>query len=96
MRADVKAGRLDAEAVDAVLGTSGQPVRRRRGSVAGLTPREVEVLRLLARGQSIKEIAQALFVAPKTVDAHIQHIYSKARVSTRAAATLFALQHDLL
>jgi DNA-binding NarL/FixJ family response regulator len=61
-----------------------------------LTPREVEVLRLLARGLSIKAIAAELTVAPKTVDAHIQHIYSKAGVSTRAAATLFAAEHDLL
>jgi HD-GYP domain-containing protein (c-di-GMP phosphodiesterase class II) len=96
LRAAVKAGLLDADAVDAVLGASGQPVPRRRESVAGLTAREVEVLRLLARGQSIKEIAKTLFVAPKTVDAHIQHIYSKAGVSTRAAAALFAMHHDLL
>ncbi len=50
----------------------------------------------LARGSSLKEIARELVIAPKTADAHVQHIYAKAGVSTRAAATLFAAQHDLL
>jgi HD-GYP domain-containing protein (c-di-GMP phosphodiesterase class II) len=96
LRADVRSGRLDVDAVEAVLEAAGQPARARREGVAGLTARELEVLRLLARGMSIKEIGRALFVAPKTADAHIQHIYAKAGVSTRAAATLFAMQHDLL
>jgi HD-GYP domain-containing protein (c-di-GMP phosphodiesterase class II) len=95
-RREASAGRLDIEAVEAVLAAAGQPVARRRTHAAGLTPREVEVLRLLARGLSIKAIAAELTVAPKTVDAHIQHIYAKAGVSTRAAATLFAAEHDLL
>jgi HD-GYP domain-containing protein (c-di-GMP phosphodiesterase class II) len=96
LRREARDGRLDGDAVEAVLAASGQPVRRRRTHAAGLTPREVEVLRLLARGLSIKAIAAELTVAPKTVDAHIQHIYAKAGVSTRAAATLFAAEHDLL
>jgi HD-GYP domain-containing protein (c-di-GMP phosphodiesterase class II) len=96
LRAEVKAGRMASDAVDAVLEAAGQPARRRRETVAGLTGREVEVLRLLARGLSIKEIGRTLFVAPKTADAHIQHIYAKAGVSTRAAATMFAMQYDLL
>jgi HD-GYP domain-containing protein (c-di-GMP phosphodiesterase class II) len=96
LRREARDGRLDADAVDAVLAAAGQPVPRRRTHAAGLTPREVEVLRLLARGLSIKSIAAQLTVAPKTVDAHIQHIYAKAGVSTRAAATLFAAEHDLL
>jgi HD-GYP domain-containing protein (c-di-GMP phosphodiesterase class II) len=96
LRREARDGRLDADAADAVLAAAGQPVPRRRAHAAGLTPREVEVLRLLARGLSIKAIAAHLTVAPKTVDAHIQHIYGKAGVSTRAAATLFAAEHDLL
>jgi DNA-binding NarL/FixJ family response regulator len=64
--------------------------------VAGLSEREVEVLRLLARGHSKKDIAGLLFISEKTVSHHTQHIYAKIGVSTRAGATLFALQHDLL
>jgi HD-GYP domain-containing protein (c-di-GMP phosphodiesterase class II) len=96
LRADVKAGRLDGEAVEAVLGAAGHRVPRRRGGPAGLTPREVEVLRLAARGLSNKEIAERLVISPKTVGNHIEHIYTKIDASTRAAASLFAMQHGLL
>lgn len=96
LRAEVKAGRLDPEAVSVVLDAAGMPVRRKREQVAGLTAREIEELRLLARGQSIRGIARTLQISPKTADAHIQHIYAKAGVSSRAAATLFAMQHDLV
>jgi HD-GYP domain-containing protein (c-di-GMP phosphodiesterase class II) len=95
-RAEVKAGRLDAEALRGVLDAAGMPVDRRAEQVAGLTAREVQVLRLLARGQSIRDIARILQISPKTADAHIQHIYTKAGVTSRAAATLFAMQHDLV
>jgi DNA-binding NarL/FixJ family response regulator len=64
--------------------------------VAGLSEREVEVLRLLARGNTIKQMARLLYVSDKTVDNHVQHIYTKIGVSTRAGATLFAMEHDLL
>jgi DNA-binding NarL/FixJ family response regulator len=64
--------------------------------VAGLSAREIEVLRLLARGHSIKQIAATLTISSKTADNHIQHIYAKTGVSTRAAATLFAMENDLL
>ncbi len=95
LRAEVRAGRLDGDAAEAVLAAAGHRPRRRRENVAGLTARELEVLRLLARGLSIRAIASALVIAPKTADAHIQHIYAKIGVSTRAAATMFAMQHDL-
>ncbi len=96
LRADVKAGRLDADAVEAILGAAGHPVSRRRGGPAGLTTREIEVLRLLARGLSTREIAKRLVISPKTAGNHIEHIYSKIDASTRAAASLFAMRHGLL
>ena len=96
LRADVKAGRYDPDAVEAVLGAAGHRVVRRRGGPAGLTPREVEVLRLLARGLSNKEIAARLTISPKTVGNHVEHIYAKIDATTRTAAGLFAMQHGLL
>jgi HD-GYP domain-containing protein (c-di-GMP phosphodiesterase class II) len=96
LRADVRAGRRDAEAVEAILGAAGHRVPRRHGGPAGLTAREVEVLRLLARGLSNKEMAERLVISPKTVGNHVEHIYSKINASTRAAASLFAMQHGLL
>jgi HD-GYP domain-containing protein (c-di-GMP phosphodiesterase class II) len=96
LRAETTAGRLDAEAVDAVLAAAGHRVPRRREGPAGLTPREVEVLRLLAQGLSNKEIAARLVISPKTAGNHIEHIYSKIDASSRATASLFAMQHGLL
>lgn len=96
LRAEVRAGRLDGEAVNAVLRAAGHRVRRRREFPAGLTPREVEVLTLVARGRSNREVAERLHVTPRTVASHVEHIYAKIDVSNRAAATLFATQHGLL
>jgi HD-GYP domain-containing protein (c-di-GMP phosphodiesterase class II) len=96
LRAEVRAGRLDSESVDAVLETAGHRVSARRKQVADLTEREIEVLRLLARSQTNKQIAEQLTISMNTVDAHIRHIYTKIGVSTRAAATLFAIQHHLV
>jgi HD-GYP domain-containing protein (c-di-GMP phosphodiesterase class II) len=96
LRAEAKAGRLDADAVEAVLGAAGHRVLRRREGPAGLTAREVEVLRLLARGLSNKQIAERLVISPKTAGNHIAHIYAKIDASTRARASLFAMQHGLL
>jgi HD-GYP domain-containing protein (c-di-GMP phosphodiesterase class II) len=97
LRGDVRDGRLDASAVEAVLQAAGQGgARRQRANVRGLTDRELEVLALVAIGQSIRQIAQSLTISPKTADAHIQHIYTKLGVSTRAGATLFAVEHGLV
>ncbi|MGZ4306604.1 MAG: HD domain-containing phosphohydrolase [Solirubrobacteraceae bacterium] len=96
LRAEVKAGRMDGEAVEAVLGAAGHRVSRRRAGPAGLTQREVEVLRLLARGLSNKQIAEQLVISPKTVANHVEHIYVKIDASSRAMAGLFAMQHGLL
>jgi HD-GYP domain-containing protein (c-di-GMP phosphodiesterase class II) len=96
LRREVKAGRLDGEAVEAVLGAAGHRVARRRGGPAGLTAREVDVLRLVARGMSNKEIADVLVITPKTVGNHVEHIYSKIDASSRAGAGLYAMRHGLL
>jgi DNA-binding CsgD family transcriptional regulator len=77
----------------------GEPKRNtgeRQANPGGLTRREVEVLRLAARGLTTQDIAGRLFISPKTADHHIQHIYSKIGVSTRAAAALWAMQHTVV
>ncbi len=61
----------------------------------GLSPREVEVLRLIADGLTTREIASRLFISAKTADHHIQHIYTKTGVSNRAAATRWAIDHGV-
>lgn len=97
MRQEVRVGRLESEAVNCVLQAAGHrtpPIRRER--VAGLTGREIDVLRLLARGFSNRQMAQALSITEKTAGNHVVHIYEKIGCSTRSAATLFALQHHLL
>ncbi len=96
LRAEVRSGRLDGDAAEAVLSAAGHRVRRRAGGVAGLTAREVEVLRLAARGLSTRQIAQRLVMSPKTAGNHIEHIYLKIGAGSRAAASLFAVQHGLL
>ncbi|TCO30075.1 HD domain-containing protein [Kribbella steppae] len=90
------AGRLDGRCVKAVLAAAGQQVPGRRMSrPAGLTEREIDVLRLLARGSSNADIARELVVSRRTAEHHVQHIYGKIGVSTRAGAALFAMQHGL-
>ena len=96
LRADVRSGQLDGDAVEAVLEGAGHRARRRREWPGGLTPREVEVLRLLARGLSTKQIALRLVMAPKTAGNHIEHIYSKIGATNRAVASMFAVHHGLL
>jgi HD-GYP domain-containing protein (c-di-GMP phosphodiesterase class II) len=96
LRNEVKAGRLDSDAVEAVLGAAGHRVSKRREGPAGLTAREIDVLRLLARGLTNKDIAACLTISRKTVANHVEHIYTKIGASTRAAAGLFATKHGLL
>jgi HD-GYP domain-containing protein (c-di-GMP phosphodiesterase class II) len=95
MRDEVRAGRLDGNAVNAVLAAAGHRVRRRAELPAGLTPREVGVLVHLARGRSNPEIAAELGVSRKTVSSHLEHIYRKLDVRTRTEAALFAMQNGL-
>jgi len=97
LRAAVKDGKLCPEAVEAVLACAGQPARRATAErLAGLTPREIEVLRLIAAGHTAKEAARQLEIAPKTAENHIQSLYSKIGVSTRAGAALYALERGLV
>ena len=97
MRGGAEEGRLDPEAVDAVLAAAGHRVRQRpRELPAGLTERELEVLLVLVRGESNQEIAEDLGISAKTVGHHVQHVYQKAGVRSRAAATLWAFEHDLV
>lgn len=70
--------------------------RKRERTEHGLTPREVQVLRLIARGSSNREIATALVISERTVARHVQNIFAKLRISSRAAASVFAVEHDLL
>ena len=79
-----------------MLGISGQRTSGTPAAPAGLTPREVEVLLLVARGASTRHVARELNITPKTAGNHIERIYAKIGASTRATATLFALQHGML
>lgn len=92
---DAEAGQLDARCVRAVAEAAGQERPPLEAWPDGLTDREVEVLRLLARGMSTKEVATELVIASKTVGRHIESIYAKAGVRTRAGATLYALERGL-
>jgi HD-GYP domain-containing protein (c-di-GMP phosphodiesterase class II) len=95
--ADRDAGRFGRVEVDAVLDAAGHPRARPQAThPAGLTEREVEVLRLIARGRANKQVAAALGISPKTVGRHVENLYAKAGVTTRAGATLFAMEHNLL
>jgi HD-GYP domain-containing protein (c-di-GMP phosphodiesterase class II) len=96
LRREVGSGRHDGQAVDAVLHAAGHPMRRRSSRPAGLTQREVEVLRLVARGLSTREVADQLVISPKTAANHVEHIYTKIGVSNRARAALFAMRHGLM
>jgi HD-GYP domain-containing protein (c-di-GMP phosphodiesterase class II)/DNA-binding CsgD family transcriptional regulator len=97
LRAGARAGHLDADAVSAVLAAAGHdaPVTIPEPP-AGLTPREVEVLALVAHGCSNKQIGVRLGISRRTAEQHVQNVYRKIGVSSRAAAALFAMEHDLL
>lgn len=96
LRALARRGSLCPRAVEAVLGTKEGKRRPRASYPAGLSEREVEVLRLVARGLTDKEIASKLGISYRTVHHHNQHAYDKVGVSTRAAAALFLIENDLL
>lgn len=92
---EVELGRLDGRCVRAVAEVAGHERRELRSWPAGLTDREVDVLRLIAKGLTTKEIAARLVLAPKTVGRHVEHIYDKIGVRTRSGAALFTMEHGL-
>jgi len=96
LRREVAAGRLDGDAAKAVLEVAGVPRHVRPTRVRGLTDCEVEVLRLISRGHSDREVARVLHLSQRTAHHHVEHIFDKIDVSTRAGAALFAMQHNLL
>jgi HD-GYP domain-containing protein (c-di-GMP phosphodiesterase class II) len=97
LRGAVREGKLCPDAVEAVLTCAGQPARRATPErLAGLTAREIEVLRLIAAGDTTKQAASKLDISPKTADNHIQSLYSKIGVTTRAGAALYALERGLV
>ncbi len=103
LRELAKSGALCPRAVDAVLGASraadggaSRKARVRASYPAGLSEREIDVLRLVARGLTDKEVASKLGISFRTVHAHNENAYGKIGVSTRAAAALFLVENDLL
>ena len=96
LRTEVRTGRLDGDAVTAVLAAAGQAQGVRRPRPADLTARQVEVLRLVARGLSSRHVADRLVISTRTAEHHVQDVYTKIGVSTRAGAALFAMEHGLV
>jgi HD-GYP domain-containing protein (c-di-GMP phosphodiesterase class II) len=91
------ARRLDPDAVDAVVVAAGggRPARSHAGR-AGLTERQIEVLALVANGLSNRAIAKRLTISPRTAEHHVQDVYARIGVSSRAAAAMYAMEHGLL
>jgi HD-GYP domain-containing protein (c-di-GMP phosphodiesterase class II) len=95
VRDRARMGELDPVAVDAVLHAAGHQDRRSGTRPDGLTPREIEVLRLVARGASNKQIAAALVISEKTARNHVERTYAKIGVSNRIGASMYALRTGL-
>jgi HD-GYP domain-containing protein (c-di-GMP phosphodiesterase class II) len=96
LRSLVAEGALDARAAQAVLQASGAATARKRAWPAGLSDREVEVIRLVAVGRTNKEIGALLGMSPRTAQKHIMHVYEKLGLESRAGLALYAVEHSLL
>jgi len=107
LRAMVRGGAIDPDAAEAVVRAADDPAtggrarrssggRGHRSGPAGLTERQIEVLRLMAQGLPNRGIARHLVISPRTAEHHVQDVYAKIGVSSRAAAALFAMEHGLL
>ena len=93
----LEAQALDGEAVRAVIEAAGGKASRRSPiRPAGISDRELDVIRLLVRGLSEKDISEQLFISAATVHSHVAHIYEKSAVSTRAGLAMFAMENDLI
>jgi putative nucleotidyltransferase with HDIG domain len=94
---EVSAGHLDRDAANGVLEAAGQrALIPRKDWPAGLSDREIAVIRLAVRGRSIRQMASELFISEDTVKTHVRHIYEKVGFSSRAGLALFAMENDLL
>jgi DNA-binding CsgD family transcriptional regulator len=104
---DLDAARMELDAARAVFdrlgadpdlqalrNVGGGPTRQRQPG--GLTAREIQVLQLVASGKTNRTIGVELFLSEKTVARHVANIFTKLRVSSRAAATAYAYEHDLM
>lgn len=96
LRERARTGALDTAAVESVLQAAGHGAGRARSRPDGLTPRELDVLRLVARGASNKEIAESLVISPKTARNHVERAYAKIGVTNRIGASMYALGHGLI
>ncbi|HET9258677.1 MAG TPA: LuxR C-terminal-related transcriptional regulator [Acidimicrobiia bacterium] len=96
MEDEVTAGRLDRAVVGFVLEVCGDTRPISGNNPRGLTDREVEVLQLIARGRTNREVGDELYISPKTVGRHVENIYVKVGVTTRAGATIFAMENGLI
>jgi HD-GYP domain-containing protein (c-di-GMP phosphodiesterase class II) len=97
LAAEAEAGRLDPAAVGFVTAAAGEGLEPAKpGNPGGLSDREMEVLCLIARGHTNRKVGDELFISPKTVGRHVENIYAKIGVSTRAGATVYAMEHRLL
>ncbi len=100
MEGEADKGRLDREAVRAVLAAAGHRVERgrvrRSAYPGGLSNREAEVLRLVARGLTNKQLAAKLEISERTVSQHLAHAYEKIGVTTRAGAAMFAMKNGIV
>jgi len=95
VRGEVSAGRLDERAAECVIAAAGGEATPWTNP-DGLTGREVEVLRLISGGLTNREVAHELYISPKTVGRHVENIYTKIGVSTRAGAAVYAMENRLL
>jgi HD-GYP domain-containing protein (c-di-GMP phosphodiesterase class II) len=93
LRDMAQAGSLCPDAVAAILGGAPRPTPRH---ASGLTDREIEVLRLVARGLTNKEVASALDISTKTAGRHLENIFQKIGVTTRAGAAMWAMQKGIV
>ena len=96
LRGRVQPGELEPVAAEAVLHAAGQPAQRPNLRPDGLTPSKIEVLCLVARGASNKEIAASLVISEKTARNHVERTYAEIAVSNRIGASMYALRHGLV
>jgi DNA-binding NarL/FixJ family response regulator len=97
LETEVANGRLDREAVACVVAAAGGGRAGAADPGSGpLTERERQVFREIATGSTNREVAEKLFISTKTVGRHVENIYAKTGVTTRAGAAVYAMEHGML